>query len=238
MPSFGFIFCVVSLMASIAPPLAAQPAIVHGRITDKAGQLISSVHLRLEHEGWFVARTDSSATGEYQLSVDSLAGVSLLALNATEFLPARTNVFLQPGTTQQVNLVLSDDLSISGKVVALDKSPRSSIVVQAVPVAETVSAKPDPAALETGRVQPGLMGEYYPLSGEPADFPDVAKLPEPSLVCDGEIWFGTANRLSRYDGHTFSTFPPADGWANPRVSRLAIDDTGVVWIALGLGVTD
>lgn len=53
----------------------------------------------------------------------------------------------------------------------------------------------------------------------------------------GNIWFCTADGLSRYDGHSFLNFNMEHGLANENIKGVAIDREGIVWVGTQKGLS-
>jgi len=54
---------------------------------------------------------------------------------------------------------------------------------------------------------------------------------------DGNIWFGTSNGVSRFDGNSFTNFTTANGLANNKVNTISIDIDGSVWFGTDNGIS-
>jgi len=110
-----------------------------------------------------------------------------------DFTRVRTNVAYHAGETLKVDLTLHDDTSILGTILALDNSPLTTVVVQAIRqdanlVLPAVLARPD---LQGAPVQPGLMGEYFQSASSVTDFLPAGPFRGPTLRrVDHSINFG------------------------------------------------
>ena len=165
-----------------------------GKVLDDSGNPLGGAVVQLEQDGWEIARTNTSPTGDYTVPVELSDSPVWLSVKQTDFVPVRTNVLLRMGQSATADFALHDDTSVAGTVLALDKTtPLASVVVQAIrldtnqvsggsvskakPMA-SVSPSPD---LETAPLQPGLMGEYYQLEVMVSDFPRSETLGLPTV---------------------------------------------------------
>ena len=176
-----------------AQDAALRPSVVSGKLTDQAGKPLAGVFVRLEQDGWEMARTRTTDSGEFRLSAAAREAPCLVSANLANFVPVRTNLLLRPGQPQRLDLVLADDTSLFGKVLALDKTPLPHIVIQVVqmnpplsktpPAAASLPPNQNAGALESapGSLQPGLMAEYFQLSETPEDFHPATDLQQPSI---------------------------------------------------------
>jgi signal transduction histidine kinase/ligand-binding sensor domain-containing protein/CheY-like chemotaxis protein len=162
---------------------------ISGHVLDDSGKPLAGVVVRLEQDGWEVGQTKTSPLGAYQLSVPA-AGSYSLSLGLTDFVPLRTNVTYHGGQTVGLDVTLHDDTSIQGTVLALDNSPLTAVVVQAIGLDTQVSlpALPEPS---DGPLRPGLIGEYFQFATSVSGFPQAGTLREPTLRrVDHTINFG------------------------------------------------
>jgi hypothetical protein len=158
--------------------------VVHGKVTDAAGNAIGQASVQIEQGGVVLETVKSDAAGAYRI---------LLAPNSNPYdlqvyLGSRGNwqldLHLQPGEERSVNLVLAPDC-ISGRVVALDSSPLPSVVLQAVWFGPNTAATSRPAQKppENERLVPGLWGEYFNMGADPGDaFPSLLTVPSITRV--------------------------------------------------------
>ncbi len=140
------------------------PASVLGTVTDMDGRALAGINvLARRADGSSTTNTTDSA-GAFLIAMQVPGQTVTLEARRGELACRPTNVLMRPGE-QAVNLVLRDLSSVSGKVLALDDSPLPSVVVQAVPVAETAG--------EEQSEMPGLLGEYFQLGRQPDRIPDL-----------------------------------------------------------------
>jgi len=154
---------------------------VEGSVSDSSGKLLAGALVRLEQEGWEIARTNTSATGEYRFAVERTGKPYSLCVSQTDFFPARTNLMLGASERLRADFRLFNDTSIRGTVLALDNlTPLRDVVVQAIRMdANTVES--ETSDLQTGALQPGLMGEYFQFDAPLSDFPRSSLLSVPTL---------------------------------------------------------
>jgi len=170
MKSFGTAGCLslfawIALAQALAQQAVAPNTTLAGKVSDATGEPLSGVIVRLEQDGWEIARFRTTDSGQFELSASVREGPGILWAHAIDFLPVRTNLPLPAAPAQRLDLVLRGDTSISGNVVALDKSPLPYIVIQAVPLpapemSPQLAAAGAPSENE-GTLQAGLMGEYF-----------------------------------------------------------------------------
>ncbi|MBI1924255.1 hypothetical protein HYR99_08385, partial [Candidatus Poribacteria bacterium] len=58
-----------------------------------------------------------------------------------------------------------------------------------------------------------------------------------SRVSGGNLWFGTSDGVSQYDGKSFKNLTQTDGLVNNRVNDVLFTKSGSLWIATGAGVS-
>ena len=183
----------VSELSARAPDTGLQGRnVVQGKVTDDKGKPLGGAVVRLEQDGWELVHTKTSESGEFQLSAAGREAPCLVSANLANFVPVRTNLLLRPGQPQHLTLVLVEYTSVFGKVLALDKTPLTNIVIQVVQLNPPLSSTPPAASLPTnqnagavesapGSLQPGLMAEYFQLAEAPDDFPPAIDLQQPSI---------------------------------------------------------
>jgi len=146
--------------------LTVPPALnLRGVVTDAAGRARGFIMVSLERGGATVASTTTAVDGRYSLTASPGGPGTLRAQR--DNLSQQTNVTTQAGV-QEINLALRESASLSGKVVALDDSPLSSVVVQALPQAED------------GRLA-GLWLQVYRVADGTTNFPSAESLHQPSF---------------------------------------------------------
>jgi hypothetical protein len=167
-------------------------ASLSGRVVDTSGKPLSGAAVRLDREGLTTSRTNTSASGEYRLGIESSDQTYSLIAYKADFLAESTNFFLSAAQDVKADFVLHDDTSIAGSVVALDKSPLNSVVVQAIrlgPKSGSGDKEPDAqtptpttlADIESAPLQPGLLGEYFQAGHRLSVLPDPDSLGQPAF---------------------------------------------------------
>jgi len=108
-----------------------RPAILRGVVTDPSGSALPGATVRLELAGRAVAAALSRGAGDYGLAVHAGAAPYTLSVEQGKWGLA-TNLDLVPGESRVVDCPLRSAACLSGRVLALDGSPLSGVVVQAV----------------------------------------------------------------------------------------------------------
>jgi signal transduction histidine kinase/ligand-binding sensor domain-containing protein len=161
----------------------APVARIEGTLTDTNGNPVEGVVVRVEQNGWEIGRVTTTANGRYALNVQGAERPGVVLVQPPGFDPVKTNVVLRSGEAVRQDFVLRDDTSMVGSVLALDNSPLSSVVVQAIRTEQSTQNEPHTTPDQASEDQPstgggpaadlqkGLMGEYYQADFSPSDFP-------------------------------------------------------------------
>src|SRR5262249_3964195 len=115
----------------------ASPAIVEVKLTDTAGKPVRNAKLRLEQGDSGLARSEpiggGQGSGVYSIAIYAPNGSYELSAKEGNLGARRAGFQLRAGENQRLDLVLKEEVSLSGHVLALDgKTPLSSVVVQVV----------------------------------------------------------------------------------------------------------
>jgi len=84
---------------------------------------------------------------------------------------------------------------------------------------------------------------FTPADGLPSNFIAEDGIPQSSVSAiaqdkKGNLWIGIdGGGVSRYDGHTFTTFTIQDGLASNKINSILLDTKGNLWIATNGGVS-
>ncbi|MBI1842160.1 MAG: carboxypeptidase regulatory-like domain-containing protein, partial [Verrucomicrobia bacterium] len=167
------------LAASPQPSELEGPTAISGTVSDPDGRPVAAADVRLTRDGQQVAMAISDFAGRFVTTVPPSDRAVILTARRGEFSCPPTNLVLRPGGNT-LNLSLRDSAPFSGRVLALDQTPLSTVVVQAVRASAT-----------GGALQPGLVGEYFDIAGL-EQFPKVEGAPTVWRV-DDQIHFRLAN---------------------------------------------
>ncbi|MBI3416162.1 MAG: carboxypeptidase regulatory-like domain-containing protein [Verrucomicrobia bacterium] len=202
--------------------------VVQGKVTDASGQPLGGVIVRLEQDGWEIARTNTSPAGDYQLSVEPSDKPYSLLLKQTDFVPVRTNFVIRAGDKLKADFALQDDTSIVGTVLALDNSPLNSVVVQAIRVDTNAAANSGAARVtpseKVGRGVPtappaGSLGTASPTTDTISTVEDRGEGPvQPGLM--GE-YFQSATTVVDFAKSETLVRPPCGVWTANSISSRA-----------------
>jgi len=157
----------------------ARPSAVFGTVTDMDGRALANVTVQLEGEDSVLASSVTDFAGGYLMVVPAaqLGESPVLTLNARQNeLSCRPTDFVARPGEQEINLTLRDLSSLSGHVLALDESPLTAVVVQAMPVLPE-----DKEAWATLPDFPGLKAEFFVLSAS-TNYPTLPADARPDLV--------------------------------------------------------
>ena len=129
-------------MAAIEAEKLRRHLSITGVVTDADRRAIGNATVELTQEGKSVASGNSEFSGSYWLlirpeSLTNRAAPLQLIARKGDLTCAPTNLSLNGA--EDLNLVLRDFSSLSGRVLAFDESPLPGVVVQALPVNEPLS---------------------------------------------------------------------------------------------------
>ena len=133
-----------------APAQLREPAVVFGTVTDETGKPVANATIRLLHQEEEISTATSGPNGSYSIAVRSEYENVDVAASAGDLGNWRLGVACPPGQRTEVNLTLSNAVSVAGKVTAFDGSLIDDVLVQIV--------RADAPAPEAGKLAtPGLV---------------------------------------------------------------------------------
>ncbi len=142
--------CLLKLHFQKAPwhflfqPLPLGRATAELKVTNPAGKPVAGALIQFYDQGELVGRVNTDHSGSAQACLFPPAAVYDLRITSGETGTWQFDVVLPPGGRRSLDVSLTSAVSISGQVLAMDRSPQIGIVVQALPVhaAEGAAIKP------------------------------------------------------------------------------------------------
>ncbi len=138
-------------------------------------RLLKSPFVQFYEKGEPVARVKTDAAGIAEACLYPLAEASDLRVTFRDLRGWLFKVALRPGERRRLEVSMTPAVSISGRVLALDRSPQNRIVVQAIPEADPSSVSNLGARVSralTPSILPGESGLHgaspqLPITAEP-----------------------------------------------------------------------
>ncbi|MHB8520051.1 MAG: two-component regulator propeller domain-containing protein [Limisphaerales bacterium] len=121
-------------------PLPPQRATAEVHVTDPGGRPVPGALIQFFDRGERVARLRTDDSGKAEACVYPPAALYDLRITSGELGTWLSAVSLRQGERRKVEAMLRPAISISGKVLALDGSPQTAIVVQALRVPDDVAS--------------------------------------------------------------------------------------------------
>jgi len=170
-------------------PLPPNRGLATFRVLTPNGQPVSGALIRFYSQGQLAAHLESDTAGNAEACLFPLADSYEVQVTSNGMGTWLSSISLRPGQRQVFEAVLRDAVSISGKTLAMDGSPQSSIVVQALRVEDgTVSNRTDPSrsGFQTGfasgpRVNPLGLDARSRSGGETSAASVVSLVPTPDF---------------------------------------------------------
>jgi hypothetical protein len=152
-------------------PLPAGRATAELHVTDPGGRNVANALIKIYDRGEPVARLHTGDSGKAEACLYPLAAKYDVQITSGQMGAWLYDVALRPGERRKLQVVLTNAISISGRVLAMDGSPQPAIVVQAIHVLDEIApAAPtnhdDTASVP--RVTPGGYMKSPPLLRMPA----------------------------------------------------------------------
>jgi signal transduction histidine kinase/CheY-like chemotaxis protein/ligand-binding sensor domain-containing protein len=112
--------------------LHADRLLLVGKIKNPGGNPVEKASVRVFKEDTLVAQTSTDADGRFSYGWRSGPATIDVQVTAGEMGAWAMGLALAPGQPKELNLTLSNAVSVSGRVLALDDSPMPNIIVQVV----------------------------------------------------------------------------------------------------------
>ena len=142
------------------PGQLSLPVILFGQVHDGSGNAVSNATIRLLRQEEKMTTTVSGPDGAYSMVLrpEQAEGAFDLQTTAGDLGAWVSGVTCAAGERKEVNLTLSNAVSIAGKVTAFDGSPLTDVIVQARAFGRAVAAL---VPIARGP-RPGLVGRNGP----------------------------------------------------------------------------
>ncbi|MBI4661688.1 MAG: hypothetical protein HY735_22925, partial [Verrucomicrobia bacterium] len=121
-------------------PLPPERAVAELQVIDPKGQPVPAALVQIYDQGELVQRLPTQRAGEANICLYPLAESYDVRLTAGELGTWLHALRFHPGERRKLEVVLTNAVSISGRVRSMDGSPQAAIVVQALRVSEPALA--------------------------------------------------------------------------------------------------
>ncbi|MFB3784859.1 MAG: two-component regulator propeller domain-containing protein [bacterium] len=233
-------------------PLADElprPALLSGRIRDASGDTLPGASVVLEQDGRPVKTSVTDEAGRYQMVLYPGSGpYDLMAtwMDDGEWL---LQFPISPGETRTADLTLHPAESVSGTLLAYDRSPHAGIQVQAVQEMEngkirTASVRSD----ENGQyrfinLRPGkcqmrcYVGDAYVYSGPVLEPGSERKTGDVLQIERDQSHWGVDFHLAPFKKGVWRSYTYLDGLASNFVAAIETDTQGRIWFGTNAGLS-
>jgi signal transduction histidine kinase/DNA-binding response OmpR family regulator/ligand-binding sensor domain-containing protein/HPt (histidine-containing phosphotransfer) domain-containing protein len=137
----------------LTQPLPQDRATAELIVTDPAGNIAGNAVAAFYDRSELVARIRTDQAGKASACLYPLAKTYDMRVTSGEWSAWISDVSLKPGERRQINVRLADAVSITGRVLAMDGSPQTAIVVQALRKSATETSK---GSFEGSNIKPLL----------------------------------------------------------------------------------
>ncbi|HYV26545.1 MAG TPA: LamG-like jellyroll fold domain-containing protein, partial [Candidatus Eisenbacteria bacterium] len=227
------------------------PSVVLGKVTDGSGTPVDNAAIRLMREEQAISTTTSRQDGTYFLVLrpEQAEGMFDVEASAGDQGGWVLGVTCPRGGRKEVNVTLSNAVSILGKVTAFDGSPIPDVIVQAVRADAPARA---PGSLST----PGLVAttlttatnaaqSYRFLNLRPGEYKVRIHVPDAQLVYhQGEVLrvepgktMDADFQIAPFRKGRWRRYSTANGLPSNRVMDLHFASDGTLWLATQNGVS-
>jgi signal transduction histidine kinase/CheY-like chemotaxis protein/ligand-binding sensor domain-containing protein len=234
-----------------APAQLYEPAVVFGTIKDETGKPLASATIRFLRQEEEISTTTSGVDGSYSSAIRTDLETLDIAASAGDVGAWRLNVACAHGQRTEVNLILSNAVSVAGKVTAFDGSPIPDVLVQ---IMHADASAPEPGKLAT----PGLVATtltsatttnasetYRFLNLRPGDYKIMLHVPDAQLPYHGgEIVHVEPGKTVTADFQVapfrkgrWRRYSTANGLPSARVNDLQFMPDGTLWLATQNGIS-
>lgn len=231
-------------------------ASISGIITDESGALMQLADICLEQDETVVTQTKTDKSGSYQLDVYDVSGIYNLSATSGELGSRKFGIKLAEGEQRDLDIVISESISISGSLSMLDeeKTPHDAVAIQAVSVRSSIVASTVVSGsdgkyrfvnLRSGeyRLRCQVIDGYIyyqdtdetlimtPYESDTGDEGDILTVEQLQTVSDINFHFAPFKK-GVWKTHTY-----LDGLAGEQVSSTCIPSDGTIWIGTHGGIS-
>jgi hypothetical protein len=232
------------------PSQLPRPSILYGQVTDETGRPLPNTTIRFLNRETEIATAASDPNGNYTTAVSAGHASVDIEVIAGDLGTLKVGVVCPPGQRAEVNLTLSNAVSIAGKVTAFDGSLIEDAVIQIV--------RADAPATEGGKLAtPGLVATtltaattntseaYRFVNLRPGDYKVMLHAPDAQLAWHGgEIVHVAPGKTVSADFQVapfrkgrWKRYSTANGLPSTRVNNLQFMPDGILWLATQNGVS-
>lgn len=129
----------------LTQPLPGGRATAGLHVTDQAGKPVAGALVQFYDQGELAGRVRTDQGGVAQACLFPAAAVYDVRITAGEMGAWQFGVALPPGGRRRLDVTLTNAVSISGRALAMDRSPQNRIVVQAIAVPDSTAAESSPS---------------------------------------------------------------------------------------------
>jgi PAS domain S-box-containing protein len=233
------------------PAQVVEPAVISGTVTDETGKPVANAAIRVLRQETEISTITSGSNGDYFIALIPRYDNYDIKAEAGDLGSWRLGVALSGGQRMEVNLTLSNAVSVAGRVTAFDGSLIPDVLVQVVradapaPAAGKL-ATPGLAAttVTTATITNGSQN-YRFQNLRPGDYKVMIHVPDARLAYHGgEIVHVAPGKSVTADFQVapfrkgrWRHYSTANGLPGTRVSDLRFMPDGTVWLATQNGVS-
>jgi len=216
------------------------PVVVRGVVRDATGWPLAGAEVRLEQGGRSLARTQTDAEGGYSLMVPPGERECDLGAVHQALGTWKLGLRLTPGESRRLDLRLREAVSITGRLLTLDrKVAHVKVLVEAVPVGSG----------EVARELTDAGGSYRFVNLKPGTYRVRCQVPE------GKVYFGSSRGgtelqvapgkrrdrvdffLAPFKKGTWKSYTYLEGLPGNQVQALHLGDDGLLWVGTEGGLS-
>jgi streptogramin lyase len=237
-----------TLTATLPVPQGlVMPTVVFGRVQDGSGKPVAGADLKIWNRRELLAATSSAGDGRYTLVFRSDSETFDVSAVWGDLGAWRLRLYWPRGQRNELNLTLSNAVSVAGRVAAFDQSSISDVLVELVPAEQFPPATNQlaPGELVTVSAAAGGSRGYRFVNVRPGEYRVRIHVPEGGLeykqgqvikVAPGQTQ--TADfTLAPFHKGRWRRYSTANGLPSTRVSDIQFMADGTLWAATEAGLS-